>query len=201
MLRAFGATDGIAPPQAVSGLSGSDCLSEETIWQSIRRAFNDEAPWWGCSFAFHFLLLAAIALLAGMVPAIPREPQIEFGAAPPPAQDASPADIDPISPVVQPMELTPPDRDAIIEIASPPGMKDGQANDEIAVDGKNNVDTLATTARPDSARDVASSIWQPGKGPGETGPHFDTSPRRRRTAQSISAPNTRFAGRYTNAAI
>ncbi len=177
MLRAFSATDGIAPPQLASGRSGSDCLPEQTLWQSLRRAFSEEAPWWGCSFAFHFVLLAAVALLAGMIPAIPRERQVEFSTAPPPLPDKAAPDIDPTPPVVPPVEFTPPDRDAIIEIAPPPGIKDAQAKDGLVADIKRDVDAIATTAPPDSS-DARSSLWQPGRVPGKIGPGIGTKPSR-----------------------
>ena len=119
MLRTSSTTER-APPQPASESAKSNCSSEETLWQSLRREFNEEAPWWGCSFAVHFVLLAAVALLAGMTPAIPYQTQVAFSVVPPPAADSSPPDIDPTPPVVPPVDFTPPDRKANIENAPPP---------------------------------------------------------------------------------
>ena len=173
MLRASIATEGIAPPQPASGRSGPDCPPEETLWQSLRRAFSEEAPWWGCSFAVHFMLLAAVALLAGMMPATPYQHEVEFSVAPPPAPDKAPPEFDPQHPEPPPdfpALLDPDVTDIHIDIVKPPSVRDVPSDDDRTTSEKN--------TRPDSSLDARASFWQPGKGPGEIGPSIGATPSR-----------------------
>jgi hypothetical protein len=88
MLRAPIAIVGCASPE------GHDGLSAEPLWQSVHRFFREEAPWWACSFAFHFVLLSVVALLAGMMPARPFQPEVAFSVANAKTPEALPPEID-----------------------------------------------------------------------------------------------------------
>jgi hypothetical protein len=176
MLRASNLTAGAVPLHSASVDPEIDWPAEERFWKLLRRELSEEAPWWGCSFVFHFVLLAMIALLAGMMPAKQYERGVEFTSAPPPVQDNTPPEIDAEQP---PDPLTPLDPDPIdlaIEIVKPP---EGIKNSELAAGGdRKGVDPVVAAAKPDSTREIAATFWQPSKGPANVGPTFGVGSKR-----------------------
>jgi len=168
MLRARSETTGdlssIDTPQ--------DDDSRETLLQSIKGFFLEEGPWWGCSFAFHVVLLSAVALLGGMIPNAPFSPEVEFsGAIPDVAESAEEIDR---TKFVIPDEPVKPEKPEVVNFdkidfktIAETGFESSNVGNGDVPRGNDCADALPVTQRKEMfAGQSGMSVWGVGPGPG-----------------------------------